>query len=80
MRRKKGERDLFGITQQPQTRREKPQLYSAITKLRASGFLVFRAGGDRHTVRRPGAPQRRPISTLELFALAERFNGWNPNA
>lgn len=80
VRRKKGERDLFGVTVQPRLVAPEPKpLYAAVMKLRRSGLQVFRAGRDKHVVRRHGASSGKRINTEELFHLAAGAMGWNPN-
>lgn len=80
MRRKKGERDLFGIVVQPRLVSPEPMpLYEAVMKLRSSGLQVFRAGRNKHLVRSPSACRGKRITTEELFHLADRAMGWNPN-
>lgn len=71
VRRKKGERDLFGVVVQPRLAKpEPPELYAAITKLRRRGFQVFRAGRDKHLVRSSASSRGRKVTTPQLFELA----------
>lgn len=80
MTRKRGERDLFGIVVQPRlVKPEPPELYAAVMKLRRSGLQVFRAGRDRHVIRNLGAGRGARVTTVELFVMAEKAMGWNPN-
>lgn len=80
MRRKKRERDLFGLVVQPRLVKPEPTpVYDAVMKLRRSGFQVFRAGRDRHVIRLQAASSGKKITTEELFHLAAGAMGWNPN-
>ncbi len=77
VRRKKGERDLFGIVIQPRTvSPERKTLYAAVLKLRRSGLQVFRAGREKHLVRAPTATSGTRISTAQLLALAAGAPAW----
>lgn len=82
VRRKRGERDLFGVIVQPRLVSPEPKpLYAAIMKLRRSGFQVFRAGRDKHVIREQAASSGKRITTDQLLQLAAgpRCLGWNPN-
>ncbi len=77
VRRKKGERDLFGIVLQPRLVKPEPaELYDAVLALRSSGVQVFRAGRDKHLVRPPTSSGGRKVTTPVLLGMAAAARAW----
>ncbi len=77
VRRKKGERELFGIIVQPRLVKPEPvELYEAVLALRRSGVQVYRAGRDKHLVRPPTSSGGRKVTTPVLLGLAAAAPGW----
>ncbi len=69
--RKKGERELFGIVVQPRIVSPEPvSLYAAVLRLRRRGLQVFRAGRDKHLIRKMTTCRGRKVTTPQLLAMA----------
>lgn len=62
--------ELFSIPPHQPSVRELQDIYNAVMRLRRAGFRVFRAGRDRHLIRRPRANHGWKVTVAELLRLA----------